>query len=58
MLLCFSRLRKFSHTVSGEDLVEWLLSHQISDTRDQACLIGQALLDAELIGNVSDIKVR
>jgi len=30
----------------------------MSDTREQACVIGQALLDAEYIRNVSDIKVR
>ena len=50
------RLRKFSRSVSGDDLVGWLLSHELAATKDQACIIGQALIDAELIENI-DIKV-
>ena len=53
----FFRLRKFSRTISGEELVDWLLAHEVATTRDQACGIGQALLDAELIKNITDFKV-
>ena len=54
----FCRLRKFSRSIFGEELVDWFLNHQVTSTREQACVIGQALLDAGLIKSVADDKVR
>lgn len=51
------RLRKLSDTLTGVELTEWLQTHEISSSRDQAFIIGQALVDAEFLENVIDVKV-
>ncbi|CAK8672639.1 unnamed protein product [Clavelina lepadiformis] len=48
------RLRKFPQSIIATELVDWLISHNMAAGRDQACAIGQALLDAEWIKPVID----
>ncbi|XP_078492438.1 1-phosphatidylinositol 3-phosphate 5-kinase isoform X2 [Ciona intestinalis] len=51
------RLRKFTQSVTGTELVDWLITRGITDTRPQGCAIAQALLDAEWIKSVVDDRV-
>uniref|UniRef100_H2ZJY3 1-phosphatidylinositol-3-phosphate 5-kinase n=1 Tax=Ciona savignyi TaxID=51511 RepID=H2ZJY3_CIOSA len=51
------RLRKFTQSVTGIELVDWLVMRGITVTRPQGCAIGQALLDAEWIKSVVDDRV-
>uniref|UniRef100_F6XJV0 1-phosphatidylinositol-3-phosphate 5-kinase n=1 Tax=Ciona intestinalis TaxID=7719 RepID=F6XJV0_CIOIN len=51
------RLRKFTQSVTGTELVDWLITRGITETRPQGCAIAQALLDAEWIKSVVDDRV-
>lgn len=53
------RLRNYANTVTGTEIVDWLVSQNIQQNRAQACLIGQKLLYGEWIKSVSDdMKVK
>ena len=41
--------RRYKHTIVGQELVTWLVDHGHAPTRADGVLIGQQLLDADLI---------
>ncbi|XP_077973919.1 1-phosphatidylinositol 3-phosphate 5-kinase-like [Styela clava] len=49
------RLRKYSHCITGQELVDWLLRNDVASTRAQGCAIGQALYEGKWLKPVVDI---
>lgn len=49
------RLRKYSHCITGQELIDWLLKNDIASTRAQGCAIGQALYEGKWLKPVVDI---
>ncbi|XP_074643443.1 1-phosphatidylinositol 3-phosphate 5-kinase-like isoform X3 [Tubulanus polymorphus] len=47
------RLRTYNNCLFGRELVDWLIDKDKVATRVQAVAIGQALLDAKLLGSIS-----
>nr|CAB3264883.1 1-phosphatidylinositol 3-phosphate 5-kinase-like [Phallusia mammillata] len=51
------RLRKFTLSVTGNELTDWLISNKEAATREQACAICQAFLDLNWIKSVVDDRI-